>query len=786
VAALAAATGFALIGSPAAAHLLVFKDGFILQGKVKRGSEPLVDPSGARFAVPAPGGFYTIEDGVRTIIFSPSQVQDVLRDDHSRSVKPIVLTGPTPQLVGANLPSPWTIEAVDPWQKWARTIRLLTAPKGLVDVPQRVTLLTPERVRVDAVRVNWIAYYKTRELGIETLRTLLDQYYAKTKETEPDKRLLISKFLIQAGYVDDAERELNQLVKDFPGQKDKTEPLLQVVKEKQAAQYIDGTEQARKAGQYGEVRDRLARFAKTGLTPYVGDKLLVQLQDLKNKQKEAEDKLKLAQRLLQEFSQSLPAARQGFFGEALQAVQAELNLDTLPRLELFLSQAPSHERALKQGRKPAQGTDQVLALAVSSWVLGEGAGDTNVATARRLWLTRKLLLEYLKTDLPLTRKGLLDSYASGQPAGLDEIARMIRYLPPVDPYEKLGTAPFRLEFAPPGGGQGGTYLVQLPPEYHHQRAYPVLFVLHQGGEKPLDMLNRWSDLAAEHGYILVAPEWGSGKRPTYSYSAQEQATVVRALRDMRRRFQVDSDRVFLFGYGQGGQMAYDVGLAHPDLFAGVLPMAAPPSYFPSKYGTNAQFLPFYVVNGDRTGSFAKENRVLFKEWVRWSYPCLYVEYRGRGVEWFGAELPAMFDWMGRKKRAHPLRELGRVNHGGGAGEEFKTMRHTDNRFYWLAADEVQARHVTDVKVWNGRLAPATLQANVFAANQIHVRVSGINQVTVWLGPSMIDFAKPVTFRVNGRQVGPMRVQPSLATLLEDFYERGDRQQLYFARLSGRP
>jgi hypothetical protein len=114
------------------------------------------------------------------------------------------------------------------------------------------------------------------------------------------------------------------------------------------------------------------------------------------------------------------------------------------------------------------------------------------------------------------------------------------------------------------------------------------------------------------------------------------------------------------------------------------------------------------------------------------------------------------------------------------------MRHTDNRFYWLAADEVQARHVTDVKVWNGRLAPATLQANVFAANQIHVRVSGINQVTVWLGPSMIDFAKPVTFRVNGRQVGPMRVQPSLATLLEDFYERGDRQQLYFARLSGRP
>jgi pimeloyl-ACP methyl ester carboxylesterase len=788
VAALVAGAGFLWGGPPpAAAHLLVFKDGFILQGTVKRGSEVLVDPaSGARVPIPSASGFYTVEDGVRSIIFSPGQVQDVMREDPGWSVKPIRLVGATPPTIGEALPDPWTIEAADPWQKWARKVRLLTKTKGLVNVPQRVTLLTPQRVRVDALGVNWIAYYNTRELGVETLQTLLDQYFAKTKDSERDKRLLTGKFLLQAGYLDEAERQLTDLVKDFPDQKDKAEPLLHAVKAKQAAEFIDGTELARKAGQYAEVRERLARFPKLGLAPYAGDKIRIQLQDLQNKQQEADDKLKQARHHLEAFLRRLPAERQGLFGEAVPAVLAELNLDTLGRLESFLSQAPSHERDLKQGRKPAQTTDELLALAVSSWLLGEGAGGTDVGAARRLWATRKFLLDYLKTESAVARNERLNSYASGEPLGIDEIARMIRYLPPAEPYEKPGTAPFRLEFTPPAGGQGGTYVVQLPPEYHHQRAYPVLFVLHQANEMPLDMLRRWGDLAAAHGYILVAPEWGGGGGgTTYTYSATEHATVVYALRDLRRRFQVDSDRVFLFGYGQGGQMAYDVGLSHPDLFAGVLPMAAPPTFFPSRYGTNAQFLPFYVVNGERTGPFAKENRALFRDsFVRWNYPSLYVEYKGRGVEWFGAELPAMFDWMGRKKRAHPLRELGRVNYStGGAGEEFKTMRPTDNRFYWLAADEVQARHCNDVAKWKPLLTPATLQANIFSGNQIHVRTTGINHGSVWLGPTMIDFTKPATLRVNSRQLGPLPVRPNLETLLTDLHQRGDRQQLYFARLS---
>ena len=104
---------------------------------------------------------------------------------------------------------------------------------------------------------------------------------------------------------------------------------------------------------------------------------------------------------------------------------------------------------------------------------------------------------------------------------------------------------------------------------------PVLVVLHPSGEKPRDMMDRWAEAAREHGYILAAPEWTPLQGGAYGYSADDHNVVLRTLRDLKLRFQIDSDRVFLHGYRQGGNMAYDVGLSHPDLFAGVLPMAAP-------------------------------------------------------------------------------------------------------------------------------------------------------------------------------------------------------------------
>src|SRR5262249_28824637 len=188
-------------------------------------------------------------------------------------------------------------------------------------------------------------------------------------------------------------------------------------------------------------------------------------------------------------------------------------------------------------------------------------------------------------------------------------------------------------------------------------------------------------------------------------------------------------------------------------------------YFPERYWPNAQYLPFYIVEGEMNGDGPRETRKLLTDWIRGGYPCIYVEYKGRGSEWFEAELPVMFDWMNRKRRAHPTRSLGRYNTGGAGGEEFKSMRDGDNRFYWLTAESINPQCVNSAKNWVKRAQPAEFQANIMSANavdvkldpknpkidpkalavdkvriwnQINVRTTGAKQVTVWLGPNMID------------------------------------------------
>jgi pimeloyl-ACP methyl ester carboxylesterase len=324
--------------------------------------------------------------------------------------------------------------------------------------------------------------------------------------------------------------------------------------------------------------------------------------------------------------------------------------------------------------------------------------------------------------------------------------------------------------------------VQAPPEYNHGRDFPVLILLHNYGDKPKDLLQRFQPFAARHGFLLVAPDWNDLGDDGYTYSRGEHGAVIDVLRDVRRRFQVDSDRVFLFGLGQGANMAFDVGLAHPDLFAGVMPMSGGPYYQAERCWKNAQYLPFYVVNGDRAGESHKQTYQLFQHWVVRNYPMLYVHYKGRGAEWFGGELPNLFDWMKRKKRANPISALG-DGVGGSLGNEFQSMRSTDNRFYWLTSDAIDEKHLVEGTKWKASVTPATVTA-VIRDNQITAKTYGLNQLTIWLCRNQVDFDKPVSVAINLKPVrNAAKLTPSVEIMLEDFILRGDRQRLNVAKMA---
>jgi hypothetical protein len=717
-----------------------------------------------------------VDDGARFIVFSPRQVRDV--DDKNLAQGTEVLRwGRVIDRRGATgLSSIVEVLDVTPWNDaWERDYTVQT-PFGQHKVRQRLVELNPHSARIEATRYIFSAGFLTRELSPDTLRFLLYRHpdlLDKNGRPDPARRFRIYRFLVQAGHYDLAEDELNQLVRDLPDQKAKVEEARTGLNRLRVVRLVDEIEKMHQAGQHQAAQQKLERFPKEE-----DERLLARVRLLRDRYEKRSEDLGKARRYLALW----PArAKNRWFAPAADALLQELTYDNVERLEKFINLSAQVEREAAQGQTPSLSPDELLALAVSGWLLGNVSAESKPEVADRLWRARELVLEYQRTTSAPLRKRMAESYEQAEGRiEIDELAQVIRHLPPPAPEKELPTRPFELETDPALTGARIRYAIRLPPEYHHGRAFPVLIALHHAGEKPVQMLERLAEAAGQYGYLLVAPDWQRG--PNYGYTAEEHLAVTAVLADLCRRFQVDNDCVFLAGYGDGANMAYDVGLSHPDLFAGVLPMCALPRYFPLSYWRNGPYLPFYVVTGDYAGDSPKWNRKLFDHWVPKGYPSLYVEYKGRPMEWFAAEVPYWFDWMSRKKRADPIVEVGRSP--GATGEEFQSLRESDNRFYWISGD-IQSRHVNDPSSFNYQTIPAGVQARVFEANQINVNLHGFQNLTIWLGRGMIDFAKPVTVRFNTLTTwnsGGKPIPPSFHTLLEDFYQRSDRQRLFLAKI----
>ena len=144
----------------------------------------------------------------------------------------------------------------------------------------------------------------------------------------------------------------------------------------------------------------------------------------------------------------------------------------------------------------------------------------------------------------------------------------------------------------------------------------------------------------------------------------------------------------------------------------------------------------------------------------------------------------MFEWMdckkGAFKRATAVPELGRQ--GGSLNREFVSLRNSDTRFYWLSSEGVLANQAVDGREWRNSATGATLYGRIHEGT-IHVSARNHKRLSVWLARDMIDFTKPISVRINGEpRMNNQRIQPSHQTLLEDLYQRGDRQRLYWAKL----
>ena len=259
------------------------------------------------------------------------------------------------------------------------------------------------------------------------------------------------------------------------------------------------------------------------------------------------------------------------------------------------------------GRYDAQAVRKT-SPAYSGWVVGSGRRspiwDWPSACGKpsmRFWNISEPTAH--RTAESLTEVSGLDGVTT------DIMLKLIRNLPPViDTVEMRPAAAATLQVAGRDSETRPTYAAIVPPEYDWRHSYPMIVALHGTDHSAKAELEWWAGttenpgLAQKRGYIVIVPEYMEEGQRSYNYSVTAHDAVLRAIVDARKRFTVDSDRVFLTGHGTGGDAAFDIGMSHPDLFAGVVPINGLCDGACKWYTQNAIHTQWYVITGEFDGA----------------------------------------------------------------------------------------------------------------------------------------------------------------------------------------
>lgn len=164
------------------------------------------------------------------------------------------------------------------------------------------------------------------------------------------------------------------------------------------------------------------------------------------------------------------------------------------------------------------------------------------------------------------------------------------------------------------------YEVYVPTKYDKSKPTPLIVALHGLGSNPTALIRYGglTDLAEERGYIVVAPMgfnncgWygsqGSGNARVGGCRGDQAAIpenigdvsekdVMNVLAMMKKEFNVDPARTYLFGHSMGGGGTWYLGRKYKDTWA-ALAMAAPAIYSSPDEAEQIKDMPVFIVHGD--------------------------------------------------------------------------------------------------------------------------------------------------------------------------------------------
>jgi predicted esterase len=355
---------------------------------------------------------------------------------------------------------------------------------------------------------------------------------------------------------------------------------------------------------------------------------------------------------------------------------------------------------------------------------------------------------------------------------------------------------------PVGLGSQREVTLRIPRGYTPNRAWPLIYLLHpSGGNGPAFLPFAEATLGGRvEDYVVVAPSrYRQTGLDAPAPFTMDHTSILRAVRTL---VHVDATRQFVLGYSLGGYASWAVAYLHSEEMAGAVPVGSCFSQPPTADDLwrallpNFAYVPVLNVWGGRDAVtvYATDGRPLYtiaecnRRFIAWTegmtLPITHHEQPDRGHGDLTVPGPLLEQILANRRPAYPAK----VDH---------TFRHVhQGRAYWLEAHSWEGPHWGEglppvdpgpgesddeafgraVRERLGRLS-GEVKGQVLSVQKAHVQ-----SLTVWLGDGMVHWGKPVTLKVNGKNVFTGKLQPDLFVCLTQAARTRDFDRLRWAGL----
>ncbi len=426
--------------------------------------------------------------------------------------------------------------------------------------------------------------------------------------------------------------------------------------------------------------------------------------------------------------------------------------------------------------------------AVSAW------GQIEVAGASRAEL-KNVAVETVEDDLVFPSRAESISLRAG------EVARIPVWITAKRPANQSGEKPIRLritadgeeqfvEFKPRVRSASGYFVttyrsavdnsvqpfsILLPPSFDPEKTYPLILLLH--GAHVTDWGQNIVAYDAKDWAIQVAVHDRGNNR----YRDIGEVDIDEVLAEVRNRYQIDSDRIYLAGHSMGGYGTWWQATRRPDMWASVSPQAGYADYTlylrgesarlqkpfqkhlleswsPLFFAENMLHVPAYVVHGAKDDNVSVEHsRKMTARLHELGYRFDYYENPEGGHWWgprsknYGTEIvdnPKIWQFLLKtERRAQAPRKV-----------IYKTDTLAYRKAYWVTVDELQKANQM-----------SRIEAEIIVPNQLSVVAENVRQFTLDLNDKLCETDKPVTVKINNRTAfkGMLPLSGQLTLRLEE-------------------